>query len=76
MPKRLALLLAATAALLVLQPGSPAYADDIDCGGIELSSVHVSAEGTMGDPATGRNVADEELADQGMMHTCDTSWGG
>ncbi|MFJ1546623.1 hypothetical protein [Streptomyces sp. NPDC088246] len=76
MPKRLALLLTATAALLVLQPGSPAHAADIDCGGIALSSVHVSAEGTSGDPATGWNVADGELPGQGTVHTCDTSWGG
>ncbi|MCX5342475.1 hypothetical protein [Streptomyces atratus] len=76
MPKRLALLLAATAALLVLQPGSPAYADDIDCGGIELSSVPVTAEGTTSDPATGWNLADGEPTGRGTVGTCDTSWGG
>ncbi|MFF1912531.1 hypothetical protein ACFVYE_12980 [Streptomyces sp. NPDC058239] len=76
MPKRLALLLTATAALLVLRPASPAYAADIDCGGIELSSVTVSAERTTSDPATGWNVTDGELPGRGTVHTCDTSWGG
>ncbi|MFG2625005.1 hypothetical protein [Streptomyces sp. NPDC048473] len=76
MPKRLAVLLTATAALLVLQPGSAAHAADIDCGGVGLSSVPVSAEGTTGDPSTGWNIADGELSGQGQVTPCDTSWGG
>ncbi|MFH8472369.1 hypothetical protein [Streptomyces sp. NPDC018000] len=76
MPKRLALLLTATASLLVLQPGSPAYAAGIECGGIELLSVPVSAEGTTSSPATGWNTGDGDLAGQGLVSPCDTSWGG
>ncbi|MFD9337761.1 hypothetical protein ACFWBF_25685 [Streptomyces sp. NPDC060028] len=62
MPKRLALLLTAvaTAALLALQPASPAYADEIECGHIVLQST-----GT-----------DFQAAGDGRMEPCDTSWGG
>ncbi|MFF2958446.1 hypothetical protein ACFVT1_05875 [Streptomyces sp. NPDC057963] len=76
MPKRLALLLTATAALLVLQPGSPAYAADLDCGGIGLQSVPASAEEAAGDPATGWHLSDVEPTGQGVVTPCDTSWGG
>ncbi|MFB7079394.1 hypothetical protein [Streptomyces sp. NPDC056308] len=76
MPKRLALLLTitATAALLVLQPGSPAYADD--CGGIQLSSVPARTEGTTDSPLIGGTLPAEGQWDQGRVSTCDTSWGG
>ncbi|MEU6017897.1 hypothetical protein ABZ826_28800 [Streptomyces sp. NPDC047515] len=76
MPKRLALLLTttATAALLVLQPGSPAYADD--CGGIRLSSAPASTEGTTDSPLIGETLPAEGQPDRGQVSTCDTSWGG
>ncbi|MFD9304067.1 hypothetical protein ACFWCB_15685 [Streptomyces sp. NPDC060048] len=72
MPKRLVLLLTAvaTAALLALQPASPAYADDIECGHIELQSTGTSLTGTS---PTGTDV---QLGGDGRMEPCDTSWGG
>ncbi|MET9887600.1 hypothetical protein ABZZ20_31585 [Streptomyces sp. NPDC006430] len=67
MPKRLALLLTAvaTAALLAIQPASPAYADAIDCGGTALQSTGTSLTGT-----------DFEVGGDGLVEPCDTSWGG
>ncbi|MFF4103993.1 hypothetical protein [Streptomyces sp. NPDC001903] len=67
MPKRLALLLTAvaTTAVLAFPPASPAYADGIDCGGIELLSTGTSPTDT-----------DLQLGGQDRMEPCDTSWGG
>ncbi|MFB7053234.1 hypothetical protein ACFY0N_33075 [Streptomyces vinaceus] len=67
MPKRLALLLTAvaTAAVLALPSASAAYADDIDCGRIELQSTGTSLTET-----------DFQLGGDRRMEPCDTSWGG